>query len=187
VYQLRGVRAYATGDVHGRADLLAHLFAGINEDSAAYPVEMFRRAGDSRVLRIGTVHRQTGTVGTRGGAQSRFAGQPSPLSREPTQLIRLRRLLFRARLGIPRSHQQEQDLPWIREDFLLHAESSEGEDRTFILTSVDKAALAYTIIKPAPVRQPQRQGDLLGARRHVISETPPDPEGARTNSPCLRT
>jgi hypothetical protein len=48
---------------------------GIHEDSAAYPVEMFRRAGDSGVLRIGTDHQsgQTGTVGTRGGAQSRFA------------------------------------------------------------------------------------------------------------------
>jgi hypothetical protein len=61
----------------------------------------------------------------------------------------------------------------------------EGEDMTFILTIVDKAALAHTIIKPAPVRQPQRQGDLLGARRDVISETPPDPEDARTNSPLF--
>ncbi len=50
-----------------------------------------------------------------------------------------------------------------------------------------KTALAHTIIKPALARQPQRQGDLLGARRDVISETPPDPEGARTNSLCLRT
>ena len=131
-----------------------------------------------------------------------------------------------ARPDIPLSHQQEQDLLWIREDFLLHAESSgkegsscmdtrrwgtdmrpnrinidtgayatgkrtclvlEGEDMPFIFTIVDKAALAYTIIKPAPVRQPQRQGDLLGSRRDAISETPPDPEEARTNSPCLRT
>jgi hypothetical protein len=96
VYQLRGVRTYAIGDVHGRADLLAQLFAGINDDTAAYPVEMFRRAGDSGVLRIGTVHQsgQTGTVGTRGGAQSGFAGRPSPLSRAPTQVIRLRDYFF---------------------------------------------------------------------------------------------
>ena len=63
----------------------------------------------------------------------------------------------------------------------------EGEDMPFIFTIVDKAALAYTIIKPAPVRQPQRQGDLLGSRRDAISETPPDPEEARIDSPCLRT
>ena len=55
----------------------------------------------------------------------------------------------------------------------------QGEDMPFIFTIVDKAALAYTIIKPAPVRQPQRQGDLLGSRRDAISETPPDPEEAR--------
>jgi serine/threonine protein phosphatase 1 len=37
VYQPQGVRTYAIGDVHGRADLLAQLFADINDNTAAYP------------------------------------------------------------------------------------------------------------------------------------------------------
>lgn len=34
VYQLRRVRTYAIGDIDGRADLLAQLFAGSNDDTA---------------------------------------------------------------------------------------------------------------------------------------------------------
>ncbi len=45
MYQLRGVRTYAIGDVYRRVDLLAQLFAGINDDTVAYPAARISRRG----------------------------------------------------------------------------------------------------------------------------------------------
>jgi len=181
-----GVRIYAVGDVHGRADLLSQLLAGIDADVAAYPasgvIEVFigdyiDRGPQSRevldILVSRSERRQI--VCLKGNhetyipdflrspailSQWRYFGgletlvsyglTPSinPDEHEQRELAeafdralphRHRRFLTSlksslacgdyffvhagVRPGIPLSQQQERDLLWIREDFLLHEEA----------------------------------------------------------------
>ena len=181
-----GVRIYAIGDVHGRADLLAQLLAGIDDDIAAYPAprvieilvgDYIDRGPQSReVLDILVARsqqrqmvclkgnhetylpdflRNPATLGEWrcfGGLETllSYGVMPSinPDKQEQRGLAAAfdralpdnhRRFLASLRSsfvcgdyffvhagvrpGIPLSHQHEQDLLWIREDFLLHAES----------------------------------------------------------------
>jgi serine/threonine protein phosphatase 1 len=178
-----GVRIYAIGDVHGRADLLAHLLAGIDADIASYPtpqvVEVFLgdyidRGPQSReVLDIlvsrSQRHQMIYLKGNHETCIADFLCNPAmlphwrylggfetlvsygvmpsinPDAQEQKELAAAfdralpdshRRFLsgltrsfecgdyFFAhagvRPGIPLSRQQEEDLLWIREDFLLY-------------------------------------------------------------------
>jgi serine/threonine protein phosphatase 1 len=181
-----GVRIYAIGDVHGRADLLAQLFAGIDDDIAAYPAQRaieillgdyIDRGPQSREvldILVARSHRRR-MVCLKGNHETYlpdflrnpatlvqwqcFGGletlmsygvMPSinPNKQEQQGLAAAlnralpdshRRLLASLRSsfacgdyffvhagvrpGVPLSHQHEQDLLWIREDFLLHADS----------------------------------------------------------------
>jgi calcineurin-like phosphoesterase family protein len=181
-----GIRIYAIGDVHGRADLLAQLFAGIDRDIAAYPApraievllgDYIDRGPHSReVLDILIARsRSREMVFLKGnhetyipdflrdpavlGQWRHFGGLETLVSygvtpsinadeREQRELAAAfaralpeshRRFLANlkgsfacgdyffahagVRPGIPLSQQHEQDLLWIREDFLLHEES----------------------------------------------------------------
>jgi serine/threonine protein phosphatase 1 len=181
-----GVRIYAIGDVHGRADLLAQLLAGIDADIAAYPasrvVEVFlgdyidRGRQSRQVLDMLVLRRQRRQmVCLKGNHETfildflrnpaiiehwrHFGGLETLVSYGVTPSVnadqkRQRELavaFLRAlpeshqrfltglktsfasgdyffvhagvRPGIPLSQQREQDLLWIREDFLLHEES----------------------------------------------------------------
>jgi serine/threonine protein phosphatase 1 len=181
-----GVRIYAIGDVHGRADLLAQLLACIDVDAATYPgprmVEVLLgdyidRGPQSRevldILVARSRHRRM--VCLRGNHETYipdFLQDPAVLAQwrhlggfetlvsygvtpsintDEQQQRELADAFHRAlpdshrrflaglktcfacgdyffahagvRPGIPLSQQHEQDLLWIREDFLLHEES----------------------------------------------------------------
>jgi serine/threonine protein phosphatase 1 len=184
----KGVRVYAIGDVHGRADLLKQIFAGIDADLISRPadvtLEIFlgdyidRGPASSEVLDllIGRRHSHP-TFCLKGNHEaymleflrdptvldewSRCGGletllsyglKPS-LSLDPDERARLANAFKRAlpekhrhflsslrttftcgdfyfvhagvRPGVPLKHQTEDDLLWIREDFLLHEEQFE--------------------------------------------------------------
>jgi serine/threonine protein phosphatase 1 len=178
-----GIRIYAIGDVHGRADLLAGLFVGIDRDIAAYPAsriievllgDYIDRGPQSReVLDIlAARNRSHAMVCLKGNHETYIPGflrDPAALAqwqhfggfetlvsygvtpsvnadeREQRELAAAfaralpeshRRFLAKlkrsfacgdyffahagVRPGVPLSRQHEQDLLWIREDFLLH-------------------------------------------------------------------
>jgi serine/threonine protein phosphatase 1 len=178
-----GVRVYAIGDVHGRADLLGQLFAGIDADMAANPAprvvqvllgDYIDRGPQSRevldlLVSRNQRHRMVCLKGNHetyvpgflrnpatldqwrqfGGLETLLSYGVTPIinadEREQRQLAEAfdavlpeshRRFLaglkesftcgdyFFAhagvRPGVPLSQQREDDLLWIREDFLLH-------------------------------------------------------------------
>jgi serine/threonine protein phosphatase 1 len=180
-----GVRVYAIGDVHGRADLLAQLLAGIDADVAAYPAtrvlevllgDYIDRGPHSREVLDMLVARsqRRQMVCLKGNHETyipNFLRNPATLHQwkhfggfetlvsygvAPTinaneqQQREIARTFARAlpeshrrfidklrssftcgdfffshagvRPGIPLSEQHEEDLLWIREDFLLHEE-----------------------------------------------------------------
>jgi serine/threonine protein phosphatase 1 len=176
-----GVRIYAVGDVHGRADLLDHVFGRIDADLSVYPdckpVQVF--LGDyidrgpssrdvlTRLIMRARTHRVICLKGNHETYISEFLGNPEilptwralggyqtlmsygvippmnpdlaqqkELSRAfaavlPVEHFRFLRSLRRSftcgdfffvhagvRPGIPLGRQREEDLLWIREDFL---------------------------------------------------------------------
>jgi len=179
------LRIYAVGDIHGRADLLAQLFACIDADAAAYPapktIEVFvgdyidrgpqtREVLDMLVARS-RIRRMVCLKGNHetyipdflrnpaildqwrlfGGLETlvSYGVMPSinPDEQEQRELAAAfsgalpsshRQFLANlkssftcgdyffchagVRPGVPLSQQHEQDLLWIREDFLLHEE-----------------------------------------------------------------
>jgi serine/threonine protein phosphatase 1 len=181
-----GVRIYAVGDIHGRADLLAELFTRIDEDLRAHPtgrsIEVFlgdyidRGPHSQQVLAMLIAReRQHSTVFLKGNHEayaSQFLIDPSVLSAwmqmggistlvsygiklsgyDPDQqteqavaaafrqalpdshyrFLQNLALSFSCgdfffvhagvRPGIPLIEQSEQDLIWIRNEFLLHEE-----------------------------------------------------------------
>jgi serine/threonine protein phosphatase 1 len=180
-----GVRIYAIGDVHGRADLLAQCFACIDADIAAYPArriiqvllgDYIDRGPQSRqvldlLIQRSQQHRVVCLKGNHETYIEDFLREPATLSqwkclgglvtlasygitpsinldeREQFELAAAfsralprshRRLLSNLkasfacgdyffahagiRPGIALAAQHEQDLLWIREDFLLHEE-----------------------------------------------------------------
>jgi len=179
---------YAVGDVHGRADLLEQIFAGIDADLKSRPadvtVEIFlgdyidRGPASSKVLdRLIDRRHSHPTFCLRGNHEayileflsdptiidewSRYGGLETLLSYglapslnvDPEESTRLANALKRAlpekhrhflstlrttftcgdfcfvhagvRPGIPLEQQREEDLLWIREDFLFHEEQFE--------------------------------------------------------------
>ena len=183
-----GVRVYAIGDVHGRADLLEQIFAGIDADLRSRPIgvtiEIFlgdyidRGPASSKVLdRLIVRHHSRPTFCLKGNHESyileflkdpaildewsRYGGLETLLSYGltpslkvgPNERATLANALKRAlpekhrhflsslrrtftcgdfffthagvRPGIPLEQQSEEDLLWIREDFLLHEEKFE--------------------------------------------------------------
>jgi serine/threonine protein phosphatase 1 len=184
----KGVRVYAIGDVHGRADLLEQIFVSIDADlgsrPADMPIELFlgdyidRGPASSEVLDrlIDRCHSHP-TFCLRGNHEaylleflnnpaildewSRYGGLETLLSyglapslnADPDERARLANALKRAlpakhrhflsnlrttftcgdfyfvhagvRPGIPLERQAEEDLLWIREDFLIHEEQFE--------------------------------------------------------------
>ena len=183
-----GVRVYAIGDVHGRADLLEQIFAGIDADLASRPVgvtiEIFlgdyidRGPASNKVLDRLIDRRQSHpTFCLKGNHEAyileflkdhaildewrRYGGLETLLSYgltpslkiDPNERAALANALKRAlpekhrhflaslrttftcgnfyfvhagvRPGIPLEQQSEEDLLWIREDFLLHEENFE--------------------------------------------------------------
>jgi serine/threonine protein phosphatase 1 len=180
-----GVRVYAVGDVHGRADLLEQIFAGIDADLTARPadvtIEIFlgdyidRGPASSGVLDHLIERRHSHpTFCLKGNHEaymmeflqdpaildewSRYGGLETLLSYgltpslnlDPDEKARLANALARAlpdkhrhflsslrttftcgdfyfvhagvRPGVPLEQQTEEDLLWIREDFLIHEE-----------------------------------------------------------------
>jgi serine/threonine protein phosphatase 1 len=187
-----GVRIYAIGDVHGRADLLAQVFATIDADVAAYPArraiqvllgDYIDRGPQSREVLDILVARSRRhpmvclkgnhetyipdflcdpTILTQwrhlGGLETLVSyGMTPPMNADEQEQRELaaefdhalpeshRRFLIGlppsfacgdyffvhagVRPGIPLADQHEQDLLWIREDFLLH---EEGFDKIVI-------------------------------------------------------
>ena len=183
-----GVRIYAVGDVHGRADLLHQLFARIDADLAAYPVDRAIQILLGDYIDRGPYSRQVldmlidrsrshSLVCLKGNHETyltEFIRNPAVLPAwkqyggfetlisygvRPTmnvderQQAELASAFDRAlpeshrqflsglpasftcgdfffvhagvRPGIPLAKQQEDDLLWIREDFLLHEENYE--------------------------------------------------------------
>jgi serine/threonine protein phosphatase 1 len=183
-----GTRIYAVGDVHGRADLLADVFARIDADQRAYPVgraiEIFLgdyvdRGPASREVIERLIARAAAreTVCLRGNheafmldfignpavlpewqrygglstlisyglrpAMSADEGQRAALAKAFGQTLPRAHLSFLrglkptftcgdfffvhagVRPGVALAKQQESDLLWIREDFLLHEEPFE--------------------------------------------------------------
>jgi len=181
----RGVRVYAIGDVHGRADLLKALFARIDASLRAYPSQhvlhvflgdYIDRGPNSREVIDALIARKRrhAMVYLKGNHENyvvQFLSDPKVLSewtsagglntllsygvkpptrddpRRPEEVARAFRealpeshlqflhnleLSFTCgsyffahagvRPGIPVREQREQDLLWIREDFLLHEE-----------------------------------------------------------------
>ena len=183
-----GVRVYVVGDIHGRADLLEQIFAGIDADLNSHPVdatiEVFlgdyidRGPASSKVLdHLIDRHRSHRTLCLKGNHEaymleflrepaildewSRYGGletllsyglKPS-LNADPDERARLANAFKRAlpekhrhfladlrrtftcgdfhfvhagvRPGVPLAQQSEEDLLWIREDFLIHEEQFE--------------------------------------------------------------
>jgi serine/threonine protein phosphatase 1 len=181
-YARDGVRVYAVGDVHGRADLLKQLFSGIDADLAAHPIQrvihvflgdyidrgpasrevldlLIERGRQYRssvflkgnheaflemVLRqpeIFSDWRQVGGIATllSYGIKPSFNPDPSErkalakalakaLPQAHRHFLRRLRLSFSCgdfffahagvRPGIPLAKQKEEDLLWIRDDFL---------------------------------------------------------------------
>jgi serine/threonine protein phosphatase 1 len=180
----KGLRVYAVGDIHGRADLLAQVFAHIDEDTARHPgtqeIEVFigdyvDRGPDSAAVINQLVERSTcrKTVFLRGNHEAlmlAFLENPSALAEwehvggmatlisyglqgvlkaDREQQIELCASFNRVlppshrnflqdlrtsyacgdyffvhagvRPGLPLSQQEDQDLLWIRTDFLEHA------------------------------------------------------------------
>jgi len=180
----KGLRVYAVGDIHGRADLLEQVFARIDEDNARHPgmqeIEVFigdyvDRGPDSAAVINHLVERSTyrKTVFLRGNHEAlmlAFLQNPSALAEwEPVggiatlisyglqgvlkadqeQQIELCASFNRVlppshrnflqdlrpsyvcgdyffvhagvRPGLPLSQQEDQDMLWIRSDFLEHA------------------------------------------------------------------
>jgi serine/threonine protein phosphatase 1 len=177
-----GVRVYAVGDIHGRADLLEQVLAGIDADAAAYPVgrviEVFlgdyidrgrysrqvldiliRRAGMRRVVCLKGNHETYISDFCRdpaildqwrhfGGLETLVSYGLSPSINAQEEEQRALAEAFNSALpddhrhflsnlkasfvcgdyffahagvrpGIPLFKQREQDLLWIRDDFLL--------------------------------------------------------------------
>jgi len=180
-----GVRIYAIGDVHGRADLLSQLLATIDADMTAYPVEraievllgdyvdrgprsrevldiLVARIRDHRTICLKGNHEtyipdfvrnpasldhwrhlggletlvsygMTPSINADAHEQQELAAAfDRALPKSHRWLLANLRLSFACgdyffahagvRPGIPLSEQHEQDLLWIREDFLLHEE-----------------------------------------------------------------
>jgi serine/threonine protein phosphatase 1 len=181
-----GVRIYAVGDIHGRADLLEQVLASIDADIAAYPagrvIQIFlgdyidrgrhsrqvvdaliRRAGTHRIVCLKGNHetyvsdfiRDPAILGQWryfGGLETLVSYGLSPSINAQEDEQRALAEAFNAALphshrhflwnlkpafvcgdyffahagvrpGVPLSKQQEQDLLWIRDDFLLCEEN----------------------------------------------------------------
>jgi serine/threonine protein phosphatase 1 len=183
-----GLRIYAVGDIHGRADLLEQLFARIDEDLKDHPIgetihiflgDYIDRGQHSAAVldllieRAGT-HRMTCLKGNHEiyltdfledprilGAWAQYGALPTLASygltptmnagpkEQETLALGLRNALPKSherflaglkltftcgdfffvhagvRPGTPLSRQREEDLLWIRDDFLLHEEPFE--------------------------------------------------------------
>jgi serine/threonine protein phosphatase 1 len=181
-----GIRLYAIGDVHGRADLLAQLFAGIDRDIATHPAPrvieillgdyidrgpqsrevldiLVSRSRSRRLVCLKGNHetyipgflRDPAMLGQWrhfGGLETLVSyGVVPSISADDEEQRKLAAAFGRAlpqshrrflatlkssfvcgdyffahagvRPGIPLSQQHEQDLLWIREDFLFHEKS----------------------------------------------------------------
>ena len=183
-----GLRVYAVGDVHGRADLLKQLFSRVDEDLKEHPIAeaihiflgdyIDRGENSATVLDLLIERARTHRVGCLKGNHelflSEFLENPGVLKHwsqygalptlasygltptvnaDPKQQAELSARLCNAipkshsqflaglklsftcgafffvhagvRPGRPLSHQREEDLLWIRDDFLLHQEPFE--------------------------------------------------------------
>jgi Calcineurin-like phosphoesterase len=91
-----GVRIYAIGDVHGRADLLARLFAGIDDDIAAFPAPRVIEILVGDYIDRGPQSRDViGVEWSASKATTRCPIVNAAYSRT-YELVCMRRLLFRA-------------------------------------------------------------------------------------------
>ena len=183
-----GLRIYAVGDIHGRADLLERLFSRIDEDLKDHPIaetmhiflgDYIDRGRDSAavldlLIERAKAHRMVCLKGNHEiylseflenpgilGAWAQYgalptlasygltpkinegpeeqadlaAGLSSALPKSHAQFLAGLKLSFTCgdfffvhagvRPGTPLSRQREEDLLWIREDFLLHEEPFE--------------------------------------------------------------
>jgi serine/threonine protein phosphatase 1 len=183
-----GLRVYAVGDVHGRADLLKQLFSRVDEDLKEHPIaeaihiflgDYIDRGEDSAtvlelLIERARTHRMSCLKGNHEFFLSEFLENPGvfkhwaqngalptlasygltpTVNADPKQQAELSASLRNAipkshsqflaglklcfacgdfffvhagvRPGRPLSHQREEDLLWIRDDFLLHQEPFE--------------------------------------------------------------
>jgi serine/threonine protein phosphatase 1 len=183
-----GLRVYAVGDVHGRADLLKQLFSRVDEDLKEYPIAeaiqiflgdyidrgensatvldlLIERAQTHRVACLKGNHEfflseflenpgvlrhwaqygalptlvsygLTPTVNADSKQQAELAASlRNAIPKSHSQFLAGLKLCFTygdfffvhagVRPGTPLSHQREEDLLWIRDDFLLHPEPFE--------------------------------------------------------------
>ncbi|HUB64980.1 MAG TPA: metallophosphoesterase family protein [Methylocella sp.] len=184
----KGLRIYAVGDIHGRADLLKSLFSRIDEDLKEHPIaethqiflgDYIDRGQNSAavfdlLIERASIHPMTCLKGNHEiylleflenprilGAWAQYGALPTlasygltpSLNANPKEQEELAVGLFNAmppshgqflaglkpcftrgdfffvhagvRPGTPLSRQREEDLLWIREDFLLHEEPFE--------------------------------------------------------------